>query len=148
MHVPEINKKSMVTCPSVGACGGCNVYETRPGSCKAFECLWLQDTREALKGEDRPDQLGLMFSMMFKTAFGDVLTAWNTSPGQSLPSRAIDLIERIAEKSVLLIIDGDKRSVVGPPHEMPRIKAIMDERKAWAEKSKTPMLRNRPKNNS
>lgn len=148
MAVPEIQKKTMVTCQHVCAGGGCGVYATRPGSCKAFECLWLQDNQQALQEGDRPDKLGLMFSMMYKTAFGDVLTAWNTKPGQPLGERAVGIIEKIAAKQVLLIIDGSKRSVVGPPHEMPRIMAIMNERKAWAEKDKpkSPMLQNRPNN--
>jgi hypothetical protein len=134
MRVPEIDKATMVPCPQVCKGGGCGIYETRPGSCKSFECIWLQDTRDILQEDDRPDSLGLMFSVMFKTAFGDVLTAWNVHPGQPLTERATRIIERVAEKQVLLIIDGNRRSVVGPPRELPRIRAIMDERKAWASK--------------
>ena len=54
LSVKEIEKPSMVRCESVCS-AGCRVYESRPESCKSFECLWLMG---AGSNADRPDRIG------------------------------------------------------------------------------------------
>lgn len=41
---------------------GCSIYESRPTTCREFECIWLQDTRGLFGDEDRPDRLGVVFT--------------------------------------------------------------------------------------
>jgi hypothetical protein len=35
---------------------GCQIYETRPSSCREFDCFWLQDKRGILPDSLRPDR--------------------------------------------------------------------------------------------
>jgi hypothetical protein len=43
LHVGEINKPAGKWCPHVDVGHGCTIYATRPKSCSAFECMWLQE---------------------------------------------------------------------------------------------------------
>ena len=45
MAIPELGKPKDVWCEHVIRKRGCGIYETRPHSCRAFKCLWLQDPR-------------------------------------------------------------------------------------------------------
>lgn len=45
--VPEIKKMPSKWCPHCHIGKGCRVYETRPTSCREFECLWLLSQRQA-----------------------------------------------------------------------------------------------------
>lgn len=47
-------KAAGVTCQHVG-CDGCSIYNERPGSCRAWSCLWLHGMRDLVK---RPDEAG------------------------------------------------------------------------------------------
>ena len=62
MEVTEIRK------PRCKACGyldgkGCGIYESRPQSCREFECIWLQSQKrdEPWPKRMRPDKCGIMF---------------------------------------------------------------------------------------
>lgn len=49
--------------------GGCGIYETRPTSCKVFECVWLASQRfpdVALSKSDRPDRSGIVMDVNSK----------------------------------------------------------------------------------
>ena len=37
---------------------GCDIYETRPDTCRAFECAWLQVPASILDDRFRPDRAG------------------------------------------------------------------------------------------
>lgn len=46
-------------------CGaGCGIYETRPRTCRAFECVWLRSQRgnRAMPAELRPDRCGAILT--------------------------------------------------------------------------------------
>jgi hypothetical protein len=45
MAIPELAKPKDSWCPHVVKKRGCGIYETRPGSCRDFQCLWLLDPR-------------------------------------------------------------------------------------------------------
>ena len=45
MSIPELNTPKDVWCEHVIKKRGCGIYETRPHSCRGFQCLWLQDPR-------------------------------------------------------------------------------------------------------
>lgn len=64
MAVEEIDKPMCATCPSVTK-GGCGIYQTRPESCRTFECMWLEEPPyglpHLLSEEERPDKCGVMF---------------------------------------------------------------------------------------
>lgn len=54
MKVGEIDKPAGAWCPSCVPGKGCGVYDTRPGECRDFRCLWLQGF---LRDEWRPDRI-------------------------------------------------------------------------------------------
>ena len=43
MGIKEIEKPSGQWCPHCLPGKGCGIYAERPGSCRAFYCLWMQD---------------------------------------------------------------------------------------------------------
>ena len=57
-EIVELNKPAHVTCVNYVAAQGCSIYPERPGSCRAFECGYLQNP--ALGEEWRPDRAGFM----------------------------------------------------------------------------------------
>lgn len=57
MHIRELDKPAHKWCPHCRIGTGCGAYETRPESCKVFECIWLQTQRgqKPLAHALRPD---------------------------------------------------------------------------------------------
>ena len=69
MGVPEIPKPSAKWCADCDQGVGCRVYDTRPPSCRNFQCFWSID--EAFPDEFRPDRIG-------------ALAAFNDSPDSAV----------------------------------------------------------------
>ncbi|HWI13220.1 MAG TPA: hypothetical protein VNT02_03170 [Burkholderiales bacterium] len=64
MGVHELGKAVNQRCVHCKAGVGCAIYETRPQSCRTFECVWLQTQRGAspLARELRPDASRVVMS--------------------------------------------------------------------------------------
>lgn len=64
MGVHELNKPVNTRCVHCEAGVGCAIYETRPQSCRTFECVWLQTQRgmKPLARELRPDASRVVMS--------------------------------------------------------------------------------------
>ena len=60
IDAPELQKPAGVWCPNCRPGQGCGIYDSRPGVCRDYRCVWL-DTG-FLAEECRPDQLKVMFS--------------------------------------------------------------------------------------
>lgn len=58
MKVRELEKPANTWCKHCSKGQGCDIYETRPESCRVYECLWLRTQRfdKPLAAELRPDQ--------------------------------------------------------------------------------------------
>ena len=58
MQIEELNKPANTWCPHCTIGVGCGIYDTRPESCRVYECIWLQTQRGAkpLALELRPDK--------------------------------------------------------------------------------------------
>lgn len=69
MGVPELKKPSAKWCADCDQGKGCTVYETRPPSCRNFQCFWLSD--EGFPDDFRPDRIG-------------ALAAFNDSPDSAV----------------------------------------------------------------
>lgn len=60
LHIedPALTKAGGVWCPQVVAGSGCGIYETRPATCRRYQCAW---TISPHMGEDwRPDRAGFL----------------------------------------------------------------------------------------
>lgn len=59
MGVPELEKPHHERCRFVrdAPCSGCSIYDQRPGTCRIWECAWLQDETP---DDWRPDQIGFV----------------------------------------------------------------------------------------
>jgi len=42
-YIKEFEKPAGVWCKHAVAGKGCGIYESRPSSCRAFYCMWMQD---------------------------------------------------------------------------------------------------------
>lgn len=61
MGVPDHAAGPKVThkwCPDCKIGVGCGIYETRPTTCREFECVWLQDRMNLFDEDCRPDKTG------------------------------------------------------------------------------------------
>ena len=58
MKVRELEKAGNVWCQHCKIGSGCEIYETRPESCRVYECVWLKSQRfdRPIPLELRPDQ--------------------------------------------------------------------------------------------
>ncbi len=58
MKVHELGKAAHVWCAHCKIGQGCDTYETRPESCRIYDCLWLQTQRlsRPMAAELRPDK--------------------------------------------------------------------------------------------
>jgi len=58
LEIVEFEKPAGLWCEHCQKSGGCGVYETRPGVCRDYECLWKGD--RALGAQLRPDRVGVI----------------------------------------------------------------------------------------
>lgn len=58
MKVKELNKGANTPCVHCVAGSGCAIYNDRPQSCRAYECLWFRSQRfdKPLPASIRPDR--------------------------------------------------------------------------------------------
>ena len=59
MEIRELNKPGNTWCSHCKIGVGCGIYDTRPESCRVYECVWLQTQRgnKPLSLDLRPDRL-------------------------------------------------------------------------------------------
>jgi hypothetical protein len=61
LRVDELRKLGGIACVHQREAGGCGIYQTRPGICRAYRCLWLSG---GLRDADRPDALGAVLDVV------------------------------------------------------------------------------------
>ena len=61
LRVDELRKLGGTPCLHQRDEGGCGIYDSRPGICRAYRCLWL---RGGLGEDDRPDRLGAVLDVV------------------------------------------------------------------------------------
>ena len=59
LPIPEIQKPQSVLCKNCTETKGCDIYNSRPQSCKNFDCLYLQS--DDMDVSLRPNECGVMF---------------------------------------------------------------------------------------
>ena len=111
MHVRELEKPAHRWCPHCKIAQGCGIYESRPESCRVFECIWLQTQRgqKPLAHELRPDISRVVLTTTKDDRDGVVLNvspdrpnAWKTGPIAKLVS------EMLRDGITVLVKCGDK----------------------------------------
>lgn len=114
MGVPELNKPGGVPCSSCEP-KGCKVYDSRPPSCREFECLWRQDL---FAPAHRPDLLGLMFTVTEEeNKFGkQLLVAFEVRPNAFEDNKAMLL--KLSEQQLVLLRNSTGLRVIGPQMEI------------------------------
>lgn len=66
MKVEELEKRDDRWCQHCQIGSGCRIYDTRPESCRIYECVWLQSQRmdKPLPLELRPDKSRVIIGTM------------------------------------------------------------------------------------
>lgn len=86
--------------------GGCGIYETRPGECRYFSCLWLN----GFEGNDsRPDKSGIMLDVAPGVAGvgrGITLVLWEARRGALQEEFALSLTRRTLLEGGQVIVTG------------------------------------------
>ena len=128
LAVAELNKPARWTCDHAG-CQGCRVYDDRPMSCRAFNCLWLRGGLPSDPGL-RPDKLGLMFDAFYSLATErERCVAFELWNGACDEPRAAELLNRMArEREIdLSFRDGTWRTI-GTVVTVPQVASPSDSR--------------------
>lgn len=99
MEVKEINKPFRTTCSHL-CMTGCGIYETRPGECAIYECLWLQGWYG--NEESRPDKLGILLNSV-ETGKGMVIVAWEVWEKAAEGRKASYLLEKLSKLQPLVL---------------------------------------------
>jgi hypothetical protein len=65
LGIPELDKPQDRWCTHCAVGSGCRIYESRPASCRDFECVWLQSQKEAkpLPLALRPDKSKMVLTL-------------------------------------------------------------------------------------
>jgi hypothetical protein len=114
--VHELDKPAGARCPN--QCErGCAIYESRPESCRTFQCLWHEGNFGA---EHRPDKLGIVFATMWNPRIRrELITAYETRPGAFEEPEAEKLILRLRRHQVVVMFP-----LEGPPRLTGRREAV------------------------
>lgn len=94
--------------------GSCRVYENRPESCANYRCAWLDGWGD---WQDRPDRLGVIFSLMFSEELGGTYMLAHELWTDALESESAKRFvrERIGRMVVFQIVGDGMRKLIGGP---------------------------------
>jgi hypothetical protein len=130
--------------PQPKAEAGCGIYGARPASCRDFYCFWLAEDHESVKStlplakrmlhhptlrdRDRPDRCGVMLDIAKPSEGLQVLVAREVREGAFDSDWGKDLLHRLAKKVPLILVQGDKRRLIGPVHLVEKIAKVVEEK--------------------
>ncbi len=124
MAVHELEKSNWSGCPHVCS-GGCSIYEQRPGSCRTFDCLWLQGLLSD-RQEHRPDRLGLVFTTLPVLVAGQqqqALVAMEVRAGARHGKKARKVLQDLTARRIEIVIAKPDRTAfvyrTGQPIKIP-----------------------------
>jgi hypothetical protein len=102
LGVEPLDKPPWVSCEHLCE-EGCGIYETRPGICGEFNCLWQCGLGEV---EDRPDKIGVVFAPsngVVPFTGEEEIQAYEARPGALQGPRAMKIAKRLAKGGALVI---------------------------------------------
>lgn len=116
MAVPELDKPNGVPCKHLTPTG-CGIYETRPLSCRAFECSWLRGDGDPTV---RPDKTGAVMTLEDGGAGPDgTAVVMYTVPGDERWRRS-KYLQKVTDRAIrrgsgTFVVAGDKRTLFTAP---------------------------------
>lgn len=118
LAVPAVDTPSFTRCEHLKAGRStrcCSLGdEARPEACRAFACGWLLGIGA---NKDRPDRSGVMITSSFDPEDQrHQVQAYQTRPGV-WTRRAMELLNRIAEKAVVIHVEEETRTILGGPRK-------------------------------
>lgn len=130
LRVPAFEKPRGQWCRHCERGVGCQIYESRPGECRAFLCGWL--VSERFGPEWKPEQSKIVIIV---TRDGNGFD-FNCDPGFPLAwrkepyySQILHLAEvAVAHDGIVLVTAGKKRTLIAPEGEFPLGEADEDDR--------------------
>ena len=131
MGVKEMGKPGGRICADADPGHGCGRYETRPEGCRKFACLWLQGT---LPTAARPDRLGVMFDATLPDSGLTLATGVQAIIAREAYPMALEhpdvtvLLNALRAKTVLILMRGTRRTMIGPPALIQRVVMFMANR--------------------
>lgn len=97
MSVTALNKPVGMRCPHMGATG-CGNYDNRPAACRDWYCMWLRDSKNILREDERPDRIGIFLTASKPTDHGtQVIYAHPIRPDALSSPSAQALIARMRQ---------------------------------------------------
>jgi hypothetical protein len=128
LGVPELDKSAGTRCMHETP-AGCGRYDTRPGSCREYNCLFLNGLIPV-----RPDKLGLIFDStgeggeLERVTGIRPLVAREVRPGAADTAEAQQVLRQVADRLSIILIRGatDNRSLFGPPDQIAKIQKWME----------------------
>lgn len=122
-QIDEIKKKDDTRCVYLQSSeeGCCSIYQNRPKTCKDFECEWLRGKIERGQLRYRPDNLGLVVTIMTYPPFNGILGIFRVIKNQRLTRLAQQYLRRLEEERLFFF----EEKLYGPQ------KAIDVWRKKW-----------------
>jgi len=124
MKVEELGKPRGTTCEMLGA-EGCSVYNQRPSSCRAFECLWLKGFGS---NGHRPDRSNVLVHAEDSPELGNIIVVNETKPGGYRNTKAKQVMKKLRQSGLDLYIchaDGS-RTLQGSGAFMTKAQALVD----------------------
>jgi len=120
MGVEELDKPAFKPCRHE-VVQGCSIYNDRPQSCRNFVCVWLLDPGKIFRNMERPDRLGVMFDVTLdKGVIHDIgtqaLVAREVRPGAFKEPAAQKVLERLAKRVLIVMVEEKARGLIGPEH--------------------------------
>ena len=100
LPIPELQKPASVLCQNCTKNVGCNIYDSRPESCRNFDCLYLQS--DDMDISLRPNECGIMFEKVTtKIYFGTELPK---DVGSWKKLNVFNYIKSLNEKGISVVI--------------------------------------------
>lgn len=117
LAVPELDKPNGVPCKHLTPTG-CGIYDDRPDSCRAFECMYLQGEGDLTT---RPDKVGAV--QITEDGGEDVrepAAVFYVDPDRPERWRRSKYLRRVVERTVrrgtgTFIVNGDERTLISHP---------------------------------
>jgi hypothetical protein len=111
MGVVELEKEPGVWCQHCQIGKGCGVYETRPATCREYECIWLQHAD--LPDELRPDRCKVVLT---STTDGEGIVAHVDPKNPEAVEKGLmgALLKRMGQSgmAVMVVIGTDLRKIL------------------------------------